>query len=323
MALAPEQQQVRQVAVDRVQQCLAGLLTLDPRNLKQLVQSVLGSRDLLDDVQLLRVQDVQHVVEDGLQVARVQTHLPEHVMDEKGVGSPLVMKEPFLLRAESLLEVESQRSRGSDSSGKKPLVRSTGDGSTPMPLAPPTLPPPTLQGDSSGLWVETLGASATLSEGLSHRRESGFLPLAAWSGSISRTTDDGAGAHRGTAKNGTAVPEKLPGCLGGRCKEQRVLQLVPAMLTELKMKNICVQEKVRDVSLLFLNKTWFTTVSPPHIHSAHLWVVLHDTADLLHHVDAALSVQGVDQLGQVGVAIPDGPMLQRGVRPLVIRRVAV
>jgi len=51
--------------------------------------------------------------------------------------------------------------------------------------------------------------------------------------------------------------------VGGRCKEQRVLQLVPAMLTELKMKNICVQEKVRDVSLLFLNKTWFTTVSPP------------------------------------------------------------
>lgn len=66
------------MAVDRVQQCLAGLLTLDPRYLKQLVQSVLGGRDLLDDVQLLRVQDVQHVVEDGLQVARVQTHLPEH-----------------------------------------------------------------------------------------------------------------------------------------------------------------------------------------------------------------------------------------------------
>lgn len=56
---------------------------------------------------------------------------------------------------------------------------------------------------------------------------------------------------------------------------------------------------------------------------AYLWVVLHDAADLLHHVDAALSVQCVNQLGQVGVAVPDGPVLQRGVRPLVIRRVAV
>lgn len=64
------------MAVDRVQQRLAGLLTLDSRNLKKAVQLVLGGRDLLDDVQLLRVQDVQHVVEDGLQVARVQTHLP-------------------------------------------------------------------------------------------------------------------------------------------------------------------------------------------------------------------------------------------------------
>lgn len=75
--------------------------------------------------------------------------------------SPLVMKEPFLLRAESLLEVESQRSSGSESSGKKPLVRSTGDCSTPTELALPTqlpplllLPPlPTLPGDSSGLWM--------------------------------------------------------------------------------------------------------------------------------------------------------------------------
>lgn len=66
------------MAVDRVQQRLAGLLTLDSCDLKQLVQLVLGSRDLLDDVQLLWVQDVQHVIEDGLQVARVQAHLPEH-----------------------------------------------------------------------------------------------------------------------------------------------------------------------------------------------------------------------------------------------------
>lgn len=66
------------MAVDRVQQRLAGLLTLDSCDLKQLVQLVLGSRDLLDNVQLLWVQDVQHVVEDGLQITRVQAHLSEH-----------------------------------------------------------------------------------------------------------------------------------------------------------------------------------------------------------------------------------------------------
>lgn len=54
------------------------------------------------------------------------------------------------------------------------------------------------------------------------------------------------------------------------------------------------------------------------IQPAYLWVVLHDTTDLLHHVNAALAVQGVNQLGQVGVAVPDGPVLQCGVRPLVI-----
>lgn len=66
------------MAVDRVQQRLAGFLALDSSDLKQLVQLVLSGRDLLDDMQLLWVQDVQHVVEDGLQVTRVQTHLPEH-----------------------------------------------------------------------------------------------------------------------------------------------------------------------------------------------------------------------------------------------------
>lgn len=66
------------MAVDGVQQCLTGLLTFDPGDLKQLVQPILGSWDLLDDVQLLRVQDVQHVVKDGLQVTRVQTNLSEH-----------------------------------------------------------------------------------------------------------------------------------------------------------------------------------------------------------------------------------------------------
>lgn len=64
------------------------------------------------------------------------------------------MKEPFLLRAESLLEVESQRSRGSDSSGKKPLVRSTGDCSKPMPLTRPMLLLlAMLIGDSVGFWI--------------------------------------------------------------------------------------------------------------------------------------------------------------------------
>lgn len=71
-------QEVRQVTVDRVQQRLAGLLTLDPCDLKQLIQLVLGRRDFLDDVQLLGVEDVQHVVKDGLQVTRVQTHLSKH-----------------------------------------------------------------------------------------------------------------------------------------------------------------------------------------------------------------------------------------------------
>lgn len=68
--------------------------------------------------------------------------------------SPLEIKQPFLLRAESLLEVESQRSRGSDSSGKKPLVRSIGDWSALAPLAPPMLPQLLLLlGDSIILWM--------------------------------------------------------------------------------------------------------------------------------------------------------------------------
>lgn len=70
-------QQVWEVAVDGVQQRLTGLLTLHSGDLEQAVQLVLCSWDLLDDVQLLWVQDVQHVVKDGLQVARVETHLTE------------------------------------------------------------------------------------------------------------------------------------------------------------------------------------------------------------------------------------------------------
>lgn len=59
------------------------------------------------------------------------------------------------------------------------------------------------------------------------------------------------------------------------------------------------------------------------LSSAYLGVVLHHTADLLHHVDAPLTVQGVNQLGQVRVAVADGPVLQGGVRPLVVRWVTI
>lgn len=43
---------------------------------------------------------------------------------------PLVIKEPFLLSAEEPLDVESHRRRGSDSSTKKHLFLSSGEGST-------------------------------------------------------------------------------------------------------------------------------------------------------------------------------------------------
>lgn len=45
---------------------------------------------------------------------------------------PLVIKEPVRLRAEEPLDVESQRRRGSDSSTKKHLFFSNGEGSTGM-----------------------------------------------------------------------------------------------------------------------------------------------------------------------------------------------
>lgn len=56
---------------------------------------------------------------------------------------------------------------------------------------------------------------------------------------------------------------------------------------------------------------------------AHLRIVFHDTAYLVHHVDAALAVKGIDQLSQVGITVTYGPVLQGSVRPLVICRVAV
>lgn len=66
------------MTIDGIQQSLAGLLTLDSRDLKEPVKLVLGGRDLLYDMQLFWVEDVQHVVKDGLQVTRVQAHLSEH-----------------------------------------------------------------------------------------------------------------------------------------------------------------------------------------------------------------------------------------------------
>lgn len=42
----------------------------------------------------------------------------------------MVIKDPVLLSAEEPLDVESQRRRGSDSSTKKPLFLSSGEGST-------------------------------------------------------------------------------------------------------------------------------------------------------------------------------------------------
>ncbi len=56
---------------------------------------------------------------------------------------------------------------------------------------------------------------------------------------------------------------------------------------------------------------------------AHLRIVFHDTAYLVHHVNAALAVKGIDQLCQVGVTVAYGPVLQSSVCPLVISRVAV
>lgn len=66
------------MAVHGVKQRLAGLLALDSSNLKQTVQLVLSHRYLFNHMQLLWVKDVQHVVKDGLQVAWVESHLPQN-----------------------------------------------------------------------------------------------------------------------------------------------------------------------------------------------------------------------------------------------------
>lgn len=51
--------------------------------------------------------------------------------------------------------------------------------------------------------------------------------------------------------------------------------------------------------------------------------VLHEAADLLHDVVAAVLAQGADELGQAGLGAADGPVLQRRVGALVVGRVAV
>lgn len=71
-------QQVRKMAVHRVQEGLAGFLALDPDDLEEPVQFVLGLGDLFNRPQLLGIQDVQHVIKDGLQVTGVQADLPQH-----------------------------------------------------------------------------------------------------------------------------------------------------------------------------------------------------------------------------------------------------
>lgn len=51
--------------------------------------------------------------------------------------------------------------------------------------------------------------------------------------------------------------------------------------------------------------------------------VLHEAADLLHHVVAAVLAECADELGQAGLGPADGPVLQGGVGALVVGRVAV
>lgn len=66
------------MAVHRVQEGLAGFLALDPDDLEEPVQFVLSLGDIFNHPQLLGIQDVEHVVKDGLQVTGVQADLPQH-----------------------------------------------------------------------------------------------------------------------------------------------------------------------------------------------------------------------------------------------------
>ena len=66
------------MTVHRVQEGLAGFLALDPNDLEEAVQFVLSLGNLFNHPQLLGVQDMQHVIKDGLQVTGVQADLPQH-----------------------------------------------------------------------------------------------------------------------------------------------------------------------------------------------------------------------------------------------------
>lgn len=70
-------QQVREVAVDRVQKFLAGFLALDAGDLEEAIEFVLSLRNLFNNLQLFWTQDGQHVVKDGLKVTGVQAYLAQ------------------------------------------------------------------------------------------------------------------------------------------------------------------------------------------------------------------------------------------------------
>lgn len=77
------------MAIHRVQEGLTGFLALDSDNFKQPVQLVLSLRNLFNHPQLLRIQNVEHVVKNRLQVTGVQAYLPQHCVllfcgEEKG-----------------------------------------------------------------------------------------------------------------------------------------------------------------------------------------------------------------------------------------------
>ena len=80
------------MTINRVQEGLAGFLALDSNDLKEPIQLVLGLRSFFNHPQLLRVQDVEHVIKNRLQVAGVQAHLPQHCVllfcrEERGEDS--------------------------------------------------------------------------------------------------------------------------------------------------------------------------------------------------------------------------------------------
>lgn len=70
--------QVRQVAIDWIQECLACFLAFDASNFKKPVQFILRLWNLFNCMQLLWIQNVKHVIKDGLQITWVQANLAQH-----------------------------------------------------------------------------------------------------------------------------------------------------------------------------------------------------------------------------------------------------